>query len=150
MNSTAPEPARRHPNANRLADRFGVGRVVLVSLDVSFYVFRRHQTNLVTELRQLSRPIMRRSTRLHANKAGPQRRKKLHHLTAAKLLPDDDRLGRINAISKPIVVICMWTAPYVVCSNDHLTAIRRRERAPSTTSQPEITALQHLHPLRFN
>jgi hypothetical protein len=25
-------------------------------------------------------------------------------------------------------------------SNDHLTAIRRRERAPSTTSQPEITA----------
>src|SRR6516165_3402779 len=41
------------------------------------------------------------------------------------------------AISKPIVVICMWTAPYVVCSNDHLTAIRRRERAPSTTSKPE-------------
>ena len=31
----------------------------------------------------------------------------------------------------------MWTAPYVVCSNDHLTAIRRRERAPSTTSKPE-------------
>jgi hypothetical protein len=41
------------------------------------------------------------------------------------------------AISKPIVVICMWTAPYVVRSNDHLTAIRRRERAPSTTSKRE-------------
>jgi hypothetical protein len=38
------------------------------------------------------------------------------------------------AISKPIVVICMWTAPYVSHCNDHLTAIRRRERAPSTTS----------------
>jgi len=33
----------------------------------------------------------------------------------------------------------MWTAPYVVCSNDHLTAIRRRERAPSTTSNSEVT-----------
>src|SRR6516165_3075238 len=41
------------------------------------------------------------------------------------------------AISKPIVVICMWTAPYVSHSNDHLTAIRRRERAPSTTSKRE-------------
>src|ERR1700738_1213188 len=27
--------------------------------------------------------------------------------------------------------------------DDHLTAIRRQERAPSTTSKPEITALQH-------
>ena len=70
MNSTAPEPARRHPNANRLADRFGVGRVVLVALDVSLHVFRRHQPNLVTELRQLTRPIMRRGTGLHANEAG--------------------------------------------------------------------------------
>jgi hypothetical protein len=33
----------------------------------------------------------------------------------------------------------MWTAPYVSHSNDHLTAIRRRERAPSTTSNPELT-----------
>src|SRR6516165_10534034 len=40
------------------------------------------------------------------------------------------------AISKPIVVICMWTALYVSHSNDHLMAIRRRERAPSTTPKP--------------
>ena len=76
-----------------------------------------------------------------------QRGKKLQHLTAAKLLPDNDLLGRIDtvdlehtflAISKPIVVICMWTAPYVVCSKNHLTAIRRRERAPSTTSNYDL------------
>ena len=30
--------------------------------------------------------------------AGRQRRKKLQHLTAAKLLPDDDLLGRIDAV----------------------------------------------------
>ena len=41
---------------------------------------------------------MRRSTRLHANQARRQRRKKLQHLTAAKLLPDDDLLGRIDAV----------------------------------------------------
>ena len=42
-----------------------------------------------------------------------------------------------SQMGHPIVVICMWTAPYVSHSNDHLTAIRRRERAPSTTSKRE-------------
>ena len=63
-------------------------------------------------------------SRSHARSAtncrpGKQRFKELHHLTAAKLLPDDHPLGRIDAvdlehvvaISKPIVVICMQTAP---------------------------------------
>jgi hypothetical protein len=76
--------------ANRLADRLGVGRVVLVALDVSLHVFRRHQTNLVTEPRQLTRPIMRRGTGLHANQAGRQSFEELHYLTATKRLPDDD------------------------------------------------------------
>jgi hypothetical protein len=38
----------------------------------------------------------------------------------------------------------------VLCRNDHLTAIRRRERAPSTTSKPEITAPQNLWPVHPN
>src|SRR5262249_7487079 len=84
--------------ANRLTTRFRVNRIVLVALDVSLHVFRRHQTNLVTKLRQLTCPIMRRGTRLHADQAGRQRRKELQHLTAPKLLPDDDLLGRINAV----------------------------------------------------
>src|ERR1700737_727362 len=40
----------------------------------------------------------------------------------------------------PFRLVC-GRLPDVVCSNDHLTAIRRRERAPSTTSKLEITAL---------
>ena len=56
------------------------------------------QTNLVAELGQLACPVVRRRTRLHANEARRQPRKKLQHLTAAKLLPDDDLLGRINAV----------------------------------------------------
>jgi hypothetical protein len=47
---------------------------------------------------QLACPVVRRGTSLYANQAGRQRREKLHHLTAAKLLPDDDLLGRINAV----------------------------------------------------
>ena len=42
--------------SDRLADRLGVGGIVLVALDVSLYILRRHQTNLVTELRQLACP----------------------------------------------------------------------------------------------
>src|SRR5450756_2646290 len=45
---------------DRLTDRLGVGGIVLVALDVSLHVLRRHQTNLVPELRQLTRPIVRR------------------------------------------------------------------------------------------
>jgi hypothetical protein len=64
-----PHKSHRRP-ANRLADRLGVRRIILVALDVGLHVLRRHQTNLVTEPRQLTRPIMRRSTSLHANQAG--------------------------------------------------------------------------------
>jgi hypothetical protein len=58
--------------------------------DVGFHILRRHQTNLVTEPRQLTCPVVRRGAGLHANEARRQRREKGNHLTAAKLLPDDD------------------------------------------------------------
>src|SRR6516225_12436667 len=77
------DPYKAHGRpANRLTDRFGVGRIVLVALDVSPHVPRRHQSNFVTELGQLARPMMRRGTGLHANQAWRQRREELHDLTA--------------------------------------------------------------------
>jgi hypothetical protein len=86
---------------------------------------------------------VRGGTGLHANEARRQRREKLHHLIAAKLLPDNDLLGRIDAVDLKNVLGDIQTGGddlYVdgslkrfVC-NHHLTAIRRRERAPSTTS----------------
>src|SRR5215471_13753907 len=66
---------------------------------ISLHVFRWHQANLVAEPRQLTRPIMRRGTGLHADQAGRQRCKKLHHLSTPKLLPDDHLLGRVNAVN---------------------------------------------------
>jgi hypothetical protein len=59
---------------------------------------------------------MRRSTSLHANQAGRQRRKKFQHLTAAKLLPDDDLLGRIDAVDLEHVLRDIQTD----CGNLHV------------------------------
>jgi hypothetical protein len=52
----------------------------------------------MAELRQFARPVVRRSTGLHANQAGRQRREELQHLTAAKLLPDDHLLGTVDPV----------------------------------------------------
>src|SRR3954451_12786446 len=57
--------------------------LVLVALDVSLHVFGRHQTNLVTELRQLTCPVVRGGTGLHANQAGRHSFEELHQLAEA-------------------------------------------------------------------
>jgi hypothetical protein len=54
---------------HRLADRLGVGGIVLVTLDVRLHVLRWHQLHLMAKLRQFARPIMRRRAGLHADKA---------------------------------------------------------------------------------
>jgi hypothetical protein len=56
---------RRAPN--RLADRFGIGGIVLVALDVRLHVLRRHQSHLVAKRAQLPPPVVRRRARLQAN-----------------------------------------------------------------------------------
>src|SRR6516165_1641535 len=89
--------SHRRPT-NPLTARFRVNRIVLAALHICLDVLRRHQTNLVTELPQLTCPVVRRGTGLHANQAGRQRREELQHLAAAKLLPDDDLLGRIDSV----------------------------------------------------
>jgi hypothetical protein len=62
---------------------------------------------------------MRGGTRLHPDQARRKSREKRYHLAAPELLPDHDLLFGVDAvdrntflaISKPIVVICIWTAP---------------------------------------
>ena len=120
-----PHKAHGRPT-HGLADRLGVGSIVLVALDVGLHVLRRHQPHLMAELREFTRPIMCRRAGFHADKTRCQRLEERQHLTAPKLLPDNDLfvaiysvnleyvLGTWNtflAISKPIVVTCIWTAP---------------------------------------
>ena len=66
--------------AHRLTDRFSIGRIVLVALDVSLHVLRRHQTNLMPELCQLTRPIVRGGTSFHADKTWRQGFEERYHL----------------------------------------------------------------------
>jgi hypothetical protein len=69
---------------NRLADRLGIGRIVLVAFDVGLYVLGRHQPNLVAKFSQLACPIMRRGTRFHAHQTRRQRREERYHLAAPR------------------------------------------------------------------
>src|SRR5215469_13543513 len=55
---TGTKQHRRAPN--RLADRFGIGGIVLVALDVRLHVLRRHQSHLVAKRAQLPPPVVRR------------------------------------------------------------------------------------------
>jgi hypothetical protein len=49
---------------NRLADRFRIGGIVLIALDVRLHILRRHQSHLVPKRAQLPRPVVRRRARL--------------------------------------------------------------------------------------
>ena len=53
----------------------------------------------MTQLGEFTCPIVRGRAGLHADKARCQIFEKRYHLTAPKLLPDDDLLGRVNAMN---------------------------------------------------
>src|SRR5580700_2159883 len=82
----------------RLADRLGVGRIVLVALDVGLHVPRRHQPHPVAKFREFTRPIMSRGAGFHADKASRQRLEELQHLAAPQLLTNDDLFSRVDAM----------------------------------------------------
>jgi hypothetical protein len=81
--------------------------------------------------------------RFHADKARRQRLEELQHLAALKLLPNDDLLGRVDSVNLEHVLGDIQTDGgnlhvnrSLMCfdRNDHPTAARCWERAPSTTS----------------
>src|SRR5258707_5253388 len=93
-------PYKTHGRAaHRLTDCLRVGGIVLMALDVGLHILRWHQTDLMAQLRQLARPMVRRGTGLHADPAWRQSLEERHNLAAAKLLSDDDLLGRVNAVN---------------------------------------------------
>ncbi len=67
---------------HRLADRLGIGGIVLVALDVGLHVLRRHQPHLMAKLREFTRPIVRRGAGLHADLARRQRLEERQNLAA--------------------------------------------------------------------
>src|SRR5258708_19736282 len=84
---------------HRLTDCLRVGGIVLIALDVGLHILRWHQTDLVAQLRQLTRPMMRRGTGLHADEARRQSFEESYNLAAPKFLPDDDLLACVNPVT---------------------------------------------------
>ena len=78
---------------HRLTACLRVGGIVLIALDVGLHIRCRHQADLVAQLRQLTRPMVRRGTGFHADEARRQSFEERDNLAAAKLLSDDDLLG---------------------------------------------------------
>src|SRR5450759_3269159 len=119
---------------HRFADRLGVGGIVLVALDVGLYILRRPKPNLMSELRQLACPIMCRGAGFHADKARRQSFEELYHLAAAKLLPDDNLLGRVDAVNLEYVLGDIQTdrGNLHVDGSPHVIRLRR-----TTLADPE-------------
>jgi hypothetical protein len=57
---------------HRLADRLGIGRVVLAPLYVRLHILRRHQPHIMAQRDQLAGPVMRRRARFDADQARRQ------------------------------------------------------------------------------
>ena len=91
--------AHRRP-CDCLADRRGIGSIVLAALHVGLHLARWHQPHIVAKLSQLASPVLRRGARLHADEARRQLAEKLKHLAASKrLLFLENRLAEsINAM----------------------------------------------------
>ena len=64
---------------HRLADRLGIGSVVLAPFDIRLHILRRHQLHVVPQRDQLARPVMRRRTCLYPDQAWRQLCEKLQH-----------------------------------------------------------------------
>src|SRR5262245_12994694 len=76
---------------NRLANRFGIGGIVLVALDVRLHVLRRHQSHLMPKRAQLPRPVVRRRAGLQANQTGRQSTEERQNLRTPNLLAQNRR-----------------------------------------------------------
>src|SRR6516162_3292977 len=76
---------------DRLANRFRIGGIVLIALDVRLHVLRRHQSHLVAKRAQLPRPVVRRRARLQANQTARQSTEERQNLRTPKLLAQNRR-----------------------------------------------------------
>ena len=87
------EPHRRP--AHRLAERFGVGRIVLAALDVGLGQLRRDQLHLMPKRLQQPRPMVRAAAGLDRDHRRRQLLIKSDHLLATQLLAQNHLLAGV-------------------------------------------------------
>jgi hypothetical protein len=81
-----------------LADRLGVGGVVLLPFHIRLHLSWRDQPDFVTKRCDLTRPVMRCGTSLHTDQARLQLAEKAEHCTSPQLLLQNNRAISINAV----------------------------------------------------
>jgi hypothetical protein len=92
-----------HPNRivgtlNCLANRFGIGGIVLIALHVRPHVLRRHQPHLMPKRTELARPVLGRRTRLQPHHAARKSAEKRQHLPASQSLAQNRRTFCVNPV----------------------------------------------------
>jgi hypothetical protein len=88
----------------RLADRLGVGRVVLLPLDEGLDVGRRDQPYRMTRPAKLACPVVRSATRLDRHDARRLPREELEHLGPRQPLAEHHTPGRVGAVGLEYVL----------------------------------------------
>ena len=82
----------------RLADRLGVGGIVLLSLHKRLHVSRRDQADPMAKLADRTRPVVRAAARFHRHNACWLTSKKRKHLLAPQPLPEYHLAGCICSV----------------------------------------------------
>src|SRR5260370_2944635 len=85
-------------SGDRLADRLGVGGIVLLPLDVGLHVGRRHQPHGMADRLELARPVVRRCAGSYTNEARRQLLEERQDIGALQLAADDHLARRIDAM----------------------------------------------------
>src|SRR5207248_11788467 len=85
-------------SGNRLANRLGVGHIVLLPFDIGLHVSRWHQPNGMTDRLKFARPMVRRGASLDSNQAWRQLLKERQDVATLQLATDDHPAGGINSV----------------------------------------------------
>src|SRR4051794_38593602 len=81
-----------------LADRFGIGHVVLLALDKGLHVSGRDQLHRVAELGNLAAPKVSAATCFQGHRAGREGCKERENLAAAQLLAKDNSSRAVGSV----------------------------------------------------
>ena len=82
----------------RLADRFGIGSVVLVALDEGFDILCGDEPDRVPQCGELARPVVRSPASFQPDQAGSKLSKELQKLRPRQPLSEHRAIGSIHAV----------------------------------------------------
>ena len=85
-------------SGDRLANRFRVGGIILLSLHIGLHVGRRHQAHGVAKGLKFARPMMRRGASFDTNQARRHLLEESQNVAALQLTADDHLAVSINAM----------------------------------------------------